>query len=86
MLGIQSIKPKTMGIFEYYEVKFDNQRVHIINELKNIRYDINDFRGKENEKLRQLPEKGDSMDNLVEALRQGSKKLRDSLHSKYQQI
>lgn len=52
IVGITAIARRTQDIFIHYDVTFIDGEKYTIHDLKNIRYDFNDFRGKEATQLR----------------------------------
>lgn len=83
MIGVNTIKFVRKNVFEYFEVKLKDQKTYTIHELKNIRYDLYDFRGKENERLRVSAKESESMIKVVDAFYVGTKALTTFLDAKY---
>ena len=83
-LSIKSITHNKKGIFESYKIKLDNDEILIVEDLNSIRYDIKDFRGKETTHLRELSRgDGSKYEKTIEISKELSKKLLESLYSKY---
>ena len=85
ILEIKDVKSESRNIFEYYNVELNIGKMFVIHELKNIRYDLADFRGQESNKLRPSLNEADSMDEIVDFFKNTSKKLCAHLHLKYPQ-
>ncbi len=83
MIGVDIIKFVRKDVFDYFEVKLKNQKTYTVHELKNIRYDLYDFRGKENVRLRVSAREGKSMVELVNTFRDSSKSLMAFIEGKY---
>lgn len=85
LLGVQDVIPKSQNIFKYYDVRLDDGFNLNVHDLKNIRYDINDFRDKESENLRRLQDESINMDGAVSAFTAASKRILDILYGIYDQ-
>jgi len=86
LVGIKSIRQvgdKGKDTFIHYKVAFHDGMETIVHDLKNIRYDINDFRGKEKRNLRRPESEGTEMDETIKRLGKVAKRLSKHLYDKY---
>lgn len=84
LLQIKQIKPpKENDFFKQFEVHLNNDRIIIVPEFLNVRYDVVDFRGRESTALRTTKIERESMDFAVQTFANISKDIVSYLHSKY---
>lgn len=84
LMQIKQIKPpRENDFFEHFEVYLNGGEVITIPEFRNVRYDVTDFRGRENTALRSTAVEGESMKFAIQTFADVSKAMTSYLYSKY---
>jgi hypothetical protein len=84
VLDIKRIKPpRENDTFENFEIYLNSGEVIVIPEFRNIRYDVTDFRGRENASLRSAVTEKEAMKFAIHTFADASKKMTSYLYSKY---
>jgi len=85
LMQIRQIKPPDKSDFlKDFEVHLSNGKVIAIPDFKNVRYDVTDFRGREDSRLRSTNIENESMEYAIQTFADISKDLISYLYSKYQ--
>jgi len=83
LFGIKNVGIKNKDVFKFYEVEFEDGRSVIVHDLKNIRYDLNDFRGQETAKLRQSVSDEKNIVNAVKTFEKLAKSVVEHIYEGY---
>lgn len=85
LMKIKTIKPPLEAdFFEQFEVHLNSGEIIAIPEFRNVRYDVADFRGRENTALRSTVIEKGSMQFAIHTFADASKAITSYLYSKYQ--
>lgn len=84
IMQIRKIKPPRQGhFFEHFEVYLNSGEIITIPEFRNVRYDVTDFRGRENTNLRSTMVEKESMKLAIDTFAKVSKDMTSYLYAKY---
>lgn len=82
LFDINNIQLKNKDMFKFYEIEFVDGKRITLHDLNNIRYDINDFRNKEETKLRPSVSDEEDIVDAVEILGKLSKSIMEYIYKK----